>query len=181
MKIHELLDPYAGAMHNDSYDDEDLEFSTTIGETTYGFNFVRTEDEPWYVFTNLCQILDDDFVNGMFEKYGFDEDTPITLYDFTFHLLAEDGGRIYDLTGKGQGTVATVFSAAKRAFDEFREKKGGNFDILHFTAKEKSRIALYNRFAMMMAKSFGWSLETFEATTKKHYFLINTKQAGNAS
>ena len=61
-----------------------------------------------------------------------------------------------DITGDAGSSSLKVFSGVASAFKQFiKAKKPGSF---FFSAEERSRVRLYNRFAKMIAKDFGYKM-----------------------
>ena len=115
-------------------------------------------DDLTYIFSAIVEIHTPPFIINM-----VDPTANIWVIEFSI----EDGS--FELTGTGnQFTVfATVADILKMFI--FRRKP----EIFYFSAKEDSRIRLYNVFAKKIAKNFKYNLYTVFAGDEYYIFERN--------
>jgi len=126
--------------------DEDLSTKFTVGNIDYRISMIET----------AYMEYDDDVQKTLFdlvEKNGLDEETTIAAYDGeAYNLEFWDKKKGNGITGSGN--AAEVFGIVINGVADKVKKK--NIEALVFTAKEPSRIKLYNSMAEVVANKLGW-------------------------
>ena len=126
--------------------DEDLSTKFTVGNIDYRISMIET----------AFMEYDDDVQQTLFdlvEKNNLDEDTTIAAYDGeAYNLEFWDKKQGNGITGTGN--AAEVFGIVINGVIDRVKKK--NIEALVFTAKEPSRIRLYNSMAEVVANNLGW-------------------------
>ena len=126
--------------------DEDLSTKFTVGNVDYRISMIET----------AFMEYDDDVQKTLFdlvEENNLDEDNTIASYDGEgYNLEFWDKKQGNGITGTGN--AAEVFGIVINGVTERVKKK--NIEALVFTAKEPSRIKLYNSMAEVVADKLGW-------------------------
>jgi len=126
--------------------DEDLSTKFTVGNIDYRISMIET----------AYMEYDDDVQKTLFdlvEENDLDEETTIAAYDGeAYNLEFWDKKKGNGITGVGN--AAEVFGIVINGVAERVKKK--NIESLVFTAKEPSRIKLYNSMAEVVANKLGW-------------------------
>lgn len=126
--------------------DEDLSTKFTVGNIDYRISMIET----------AYMEYDDDVQKTLFdlvEENDLDEETTIAAYDGeAYNLEFWDKKQGNGITGTGN--AAEVFGIVINGVTDRVKKK--NIEALVFTAKEPSRIKLYNSMAEVVADKLGW-------------------------
>ena len=126
--------------------DEDLSTKFTVGNIDYRISMIET----------AYMEYDDDVQKTLFdlvEENNLDEETTIAAYDGeAYNLEFWDKKQGNGITGTGN--AAEVFGIVINGVTDRIKKK--NIEALVFTAKEPSRIKLYNSMAEVVADKLGW-------------------------
>ena len=126
--------------------DEDLSTKFTVGNIDYRISMIET----------AYMEYDDDVQQTLFDlvkENNLDEDTTIAAYDGeAYNLEFWDKKQGNGITGTGN--AAEVFGIVINGVIDRIKKK--NIEALVFTAKEPSRIKLYNSMAEVVADKLGW-------------------------
>ena len=126
--------------------DEDLSTKFTVGNIDYRISMIET----------AYMEYDDDVQKTLFdlvEENNLDEETTIAAYDGeAYNLEFWDKKQGNGITGTGN--AAEVFGIVINGVTDRAKKK--NIEALVFTAKEPSRIKLYNSMAEVVANKLGW-------------------------
>ena len=126
--------------------DEDLSTKFTVSNIDYRISMIET----------AFMEYDDDVQKTLFdlvEENDLDEETTIAAYDGeAYNLEFWDKKQGNGITGTGN--AAEVFGIVINGVTDRVKKK--NIEALVFTAKEPSRIKLYNSMAEVVANKLGW-------------------------
>jgi len=139
----------------DSKDSYEIEFN--IGETGYTF-----EAEPYF--------LEDS--EGMKKELGFDPDydSNVVIWSIAFKLDS-DPFNPFGITGEQGMKAMEVFSAVAVCLKKFILTKRPEY--FSFSAKERSRVNLYSRFAKMIPKITGkYTMKEFTHKSNKYFLFV---------
>jgi sulfur carrier protein ThiS len=140
--------------------DEDLSTKFTVGNIDYRISMIETAYMEYA--DDVQQTLFD-----LVEENNLDEDTTIAAYDGeAYNLEFWDKKQGNGITGTGN--AAEVFGIVINGVTDKIKKK--NIEALVFTAKEPSRIKLYNSMAEVVANKLGWN-----AYYKNGVYLLSKK------
>ena len=132
--------------------DEDLSATFKIGNINYRIAMIET---AYMEYDNKTQAILDDLV----EENNLDEDNTTMAWDGeAYNLEFWDKKQGNGITGSGN--AAEVFGVVINGVTDRIKKK--NIEALIFTAKETSRIKLYNAMAMVVANKLGWNVYSKE-------------------
>jgi len=128
--------------------DEDLSAKFQVGGRDYRISMIETAYMDYD--DDVQKILDD-----LVDEYNLDEDTTIRSYDGeAYNLEFWDKKQGNGITGTGN--AAEVFGVVINGVTERIKKK--NVEALVFTAKELSRIKLYDAMTVVVADKLGWNV-----------------------
>jgi len=156
--INEKLDLSYRLKASEVYDSKDsYEIEFDIGETEYTFEAER-------------YFLEDS--EGMKKELGFDpdHDTNVVIWNIAFKLNSNPRDS-FGITGEQGMKAMEVFSAVAVCLKKFILTKRPEY--FSFSAKERSRVNLYSRFAKMIPKITGkYTMKEFTHKTNKYFVFV---------
>ena len=104
-------------------------------------------------------------IDAVLEKNNLSEDNFLYNYETSLHVEFADVKEGTGLTNKGDAfevmsvTANGIIDYVKNAKIELEDGGFGKVDNIMFTAKEASRVKLYNAMSIVMAKKLGWNVD----------------------